>query len=73
MSGLLVGGEVELAAYGVGKYRNLIFMLGAGFFVSSFGAVGWWFRNNETLSWKGKGVEEDGESEVGEKAWPYMI
>jgi MFS family permease len=47
VSGLLVSGDVDLGQYGVEKYRALVIFTGVAMFVSSLGAIGWFFQDDK--------------------------
>jgi hypothetical protein len=45
-SGNFGNGAVDVRAYGIGRYGNLVLVLGISLLVSSVGGVGWFVRGD---------------------------
>jgi len=45
LSGLLTGPALNIAGYGLIKYEGLILLVGVSNLISSFGGIGWFFRD----------------------------
>lgn len=63
---LVVSGSINLDAYGIGEYRMLVAFAGASFIASSFGGVGYFFRERKPLrawgpsGWRPQSIGERG-------------